>query len=88
MALIKKEALEKFEVVNANTIPMIQCRHSIWVEDDATGEKFGSPQYHRHVITPTDDVSQESAQIQALAAALFTPEVKAAYEAQLAEQAQ
>jgi len=84
MALIKKEALDKCEVVNMDTIPMIQCRHAVWVEDD--GVVIGGKQYHRHVLTPDSDVSNEPASVQAMAAAIFTDEVKAAYAAKLAEQ--
>jgi len=85
MALTKVEKLDKCEVVNMDTIPMIQCRHVIYVEDD--GQVIGGKQYHRHVIAPTDDVSGEDAQVQALAAAIFTDEVKAAYTAKLAAEA-
>jgi hypothetical protein len=35
--------------------------------------------YHRRVIHPTDDVSEEGNSIQELAAELFTDEVKAAW---------
>ena len=84
MALTKVERLDKCEVVNMDTIPMIQCRHVIYVEDD--GVVIGGKQFQRHVIAPTDDVSGEDAQVQALAAAIFTDEVKAAYTAKLAEQ--
>ena len=86
MALIKKEAMDKCEIVGMDSIPLIQCRHAVWVEDDETGEKFGGVQYHRHVISPADDVSGEEAQIQALAAVLFTDEVKAAYAAKQAQE--
>jgi len=83
--LEKKETLDKVEVVNMDTIPMIQCRHAIWVEDDVTGEVFGGKQFHRHVIAPDSDVSNEPASVQAMASAIFTDEVKAAYAAKLAE---
>ena len=83
MALIKKEALDKVEIVNMDTVPSIQCRHSIWVEDDETGEMFGGKQYHRHVVMPDSDVTTEAAQVQALATTLFTQEVKDAYAAQI-----
>lgn len=85
MALTKVEKLDKAEVVNMDTIPMIQCRHVVYVEDD--GVIIGGKQYHRHVISPSDDVSGEDAQVQALAAAVFTPEVKAAHAALMASQA-
>ena len=85
MALIKVETLDKVEIVGMDTIPAIQCRHAIWVEDDVTGEVFGGKQFHRHVLTPDSDVSNEPASVQAMAAALFTDEVKAAYAAKMAE---
>jgi len=84
MALTKIEKLDKYEIVNADTIPMIQCRHAVWVEDD--GQVIGGKQYHRHVITPIDDVSGEDVQLQAVASAIFTQEIKDAYTAMLAEQ--
>lgn len=67
--------LDKVEAVNLDTTPILQCRHAQVAED---GTKYG---YHRHVINPLDDVSAEPAQVQALAAAIFTPEVKAAAQA-------
>lgn len=82
MALMKIEKLDKCEVVNMDTIPMLQCRHAVWVEDE--GQIIGGKQYHRHVITPADDVSGEDAQVQALAAAIFTQEVKDAYASSVA----
>ena len=41
--------------------------------------------YHRRVLTPDADVSSESAEIQGMASALWTDEVKAAYAAHIAE---
>tara|TARA_R110000744_G_scaffold275760_1_gene388576 strand:+ start:586 stop:822 length:237 start_codon:yes stop_codon:yes gene_type:complete len=40
-----------------------------------------SSSYHRRSLTPDADVSGESAEIQAMAGALWTDAVKAAYEA-------
>ena len=84
MALTKVSKLDKYEIVNADTIPVIQCRHAVWVEED--GVMIGGKQYHRHVIAPDTDVSNEDAQIQAVASAIFTDEIKAAYAAKLAEE--
>ena len=39
--------------------------------------------YHRRVLTPDADVSGESSEVQALASAVWTDEVKAAYAAKL-----
>lgn len=80
MALTEKTVCDKFEIVQADTIPMIQCRHANIVERD--GVEIAR-QFERHVLNPLSDVSGESAQIQALAAAIFTDEVKAAYQAKL-----
>ena len=83
MSLIKKETLDKVEIVGMDSLPAIQCRHAIWVEDD--GVVIGGKQYHRHVLTPDSDVSNEPASVQALAAAIFTDEVKVAYAIKMAE---
>ena len=86
MALIKKvNETDKVEIVGVHK--HIQIRSATWVEDDATGEKFGSPQYSRRVIAPNDDISGESAEVQALVAAVHTQEIKDAYAAFVASQA-
>ena len=86
MALAKKiDELNKIEIVG--DYKHIQIRSAEWVEDDETGEKFGSPQYSRRVIAPNDDVSGESAEVQALVAAVHTQEIKDAYAAFVASQA-
>ena len=86
MALVKvTNDMDKVEIVGQ--FKHIQLRSSTHVEDDATGEKFGSPQYSRRVIAPNDDISSESAEVQALVAAVHTQAIKDAYAAFLAEQA-
>lgn len=44
-----------------------------------------SSSYHRRVLTPNADVSGESSEVQAMAEALWTDEVKAAYAARDSE---
>jgi hypothetical protein len=39
-----------------------------------------STSYHRHVVAPGDDYSQEDARVQAICAATHTTEVVAAYQ--------
>ena len=86
MALVKKtNSTDKIEIVGQ--YKHIQLRQAEWVEDEATGEKFGSPQYSRRVIAPNDDISNESTEVQTLVAAVHTQEIKDAYAAFLAEQA-
>jgi hypothetical protein len=40
-----------------------------------------SSSYHRHVVAPGDDYSAEDAEVQAVCAAVHTPEIVAAYQA-------
>jgi hypothetical protein len=85
MALQKiTNELDKIEIVG--DYKHIQIRSATWVEDDATGETFGAKQYSRRVIAPNDDISGESAEVQALVAAVHTQEVKDAYATFVAEQ--
>ena len=58
----------------------IQCRRADIVEKD--GVEIGRT-YHRHVRNPGDDVSEDCAELQAVAAALWTPEVVAAYQSHI-----
>ena len=73
---------DKVEIVGQ--FKHVQLRAATWVEKD--GVKIGQPEYHRRVILPLDDVSSESAEVQAIVAAVHTDEVKAAYQAHLEEQ--
>lgn len=82
--LEKKTVTDKIEIVNADTIPMIQVRQATWVEEN--GVVLGGKGYHRYVVTPASELQGESSQVQAMAMALFTQDVKDAYAAKLAEQ--
>jgi hypothetical protein len=70
----------KLEIIPPFSI--IQCRRADSIEKD--GVEVGKT-YHRHTRAPGDDVSEDCAELQAVAAALWTPEVIAAYQAFLAE---
>jgi len=61
----------------------IQVRTKTAIKED--GVEITS-QFHRHVVVPGADVSAEDAKVQAIAAAIHTPEVIAAYEAAIASQ--
>ena len=62
---------------------IIQCRRADIVEKD--GVEVGRT-YHRHCRVPGEDVSEDCTELQAVAAALWTEEVIAAYQAHLASQ--
>ena len=84
MALVEvTDEINKVEIVGA--FKHIQIRSATWVEKD--GVMIGSQQYSRRVISPLDDVSSESSEVQAIAAAVHTDAVKAAYQAHLDAQA-
>ena len=68
----------KLEVLSSGTI---QVRVATVVCKD--GVEIGRS-YHRHCLTPGSDTSKEEPETQAVAAAVWTPEVVSAYEAQQA----
>lgn len=70
----------KIEIIPPYSI--LQCRRADIVEKD--GVEVGRT-YHRHVYVPGDDVSNECDEMKAVAAALWTPEVIAAYQASISE---
>lgn len=82
MALTERTVEDKIEI--CGEFKHIQVRTATIIERD--GVEI-SRSFSRHVIAPTDDVSAESAEVQAIAAAVHTADVKAAYEAHLAAQA-
>ena len=81
MALTERTVEDKIEIVG--DYKHIQVRTATIIERD--GVEI-SRSFHRHVIAPDADVSGESAEVQAIAAAVHTAEVKAAYAAHLAAQ--
>lgn len=70
----------KLEIIPPYSV--IQVRRADIVEKD--GVEVGRT-FHRHVVAPGDDVSAESDQVKSVAAALWTPEVTAAYQANIDE---
>ena len=81
MALTERTVEDKIEIVG--DFKHIQVRTATVIERD--GVEI-SRSFSRHVIAPDADVSGESAEVQAIAAAVHTDEVKAAYAAHLASQ--
>jgi hypothetical protein len=75
MALTEKILVDKVELIENNSI---QIRTATVIERDGTEI---SRTFHRHVVHPGDDVSNEDPKVQAIANAIWTPEVIAAYQA-------
>ena len=79
MALIEKQIVDKVELVQTNHI---QVRTANIIEKD--GVEIART-FHRHVLAPGDDVSGQDPKVQAIASAVWTEEVIAAYQASLLE---
>jgi len=78
MALTERTADDKIEIVG--DYKFIQVRTATIIERD--GVEI-SRSFHRRVVSPLDDVSNETDEIKALAAVVHTAEVKAAYQAHI-----
>jgi hypothetical protein len=76
MALTEKQVVDKIEVVG--DFKHIQVRTATVIERDGVEV---SRSFHRHVISPDGDVSNESADVKAIAKVVHTDAVKAAYAA-------
>ena len=81
MALTERTVQDKVEIVG--DFKHIQVRTATVIERD--GVEI-SRSFHRHVVAPDADVSGESAEVQAIAAAVHTQAVKDAYAAHIAAQ--
>ena len=81
MALTERTVEDKIEIVG--DFKYIQVRTATIIERD--GVEI-SRSFSRHVVAPDADVSGESPEVQAIAAAVHTDEVKAAYQAHIEAQ--
>ena len=81
MALTEETVQDKIEIVG--DFKHIQVRTASVIKRD--GVEI-SRSFSRHVVSPLDDISGESAEVQAICAAVHTDEVKAAYAAMLETQ--
>jgi S-adenosylmethionine:tRNA-ribosyltransferase-isomerase (queuine synthetase) len=75
MALEKQTVVDLIEVLENGTV---QVRTATRIIEDGVAL---SSSLHRHVVAPGDDYSQEDAKVQAICAAIQTPDVIAAYQA-------
>ena len=81
MALTERTEEDKIEVVGQ--YKTIQVRTATIVERDGTELTRA---FHRKALAPDADVSGESAEVQAIANAVWTQEIKDAYAAHIASQ--
>ena len=75
MALEKQTVVDKIEVVENGCV---QVRTATRIVEDGN---VISSSYHRHVVAPGSDYSNEDVRVQAICAATHTAEVVAAYQA-------
>ena len=77
MALEKQTVVDLIETLENGCV---QVRTATRILDDGVAV---SSSFHRHVVAPGDDYSQEDDRVKAICAAIQTPEVVAQYQAQL-----
>ena len=81
MALTESTSIDQIEIVADWNI---QVRQATIIERDG---KFVSRSFHRWVLTPDMDISNQEQKVKDIANAAWTPEVRQAYETFKAEQA-
>jgi len=79
MAITEKTIIDIIEVLQNNTI---QIRNANIIEKD--GVEIART-YHRYVINPLDDITNEDAKVQTIANAIWTEDVVNAYKALIAK---
>ena len=81
MALTEETVNDKIEAVNNGTFSVVQVRTANIIKRD--GEEI-SRSFHRHVVMPDADLTQEDADVAAICTPVFTQTVKDAYAAHVA----
>jgi len=81
MALTENASIDQIEIVGGWNI---QVRQATVIERDG---QFVSRTFHRWVLTPDSDISSQEQKVKDICGAVWTPEVKTAYETFKAEQA-
>lgn len=80
MAITQSLVVEQIEVTSNNTVQIRQINQ--YVDDSTKPATVTFAGYQRHVICPGDDYSKEEPKVQAICAAIHTPEVVAQYKAE------
>ena len=81
MAITKETVQDKIEVVG--DFKHIQVRTATVIKEDG---KEISRSFHRHVVAPNSDISDESEDVQAMARQFHTDAIKKAYAEHIAKQ--
>jgi len=81
MAITKELIEDKIEIVGE--FKHVQVRTATVIKED--GVELNRS-FHRHVLNCLDDISEQSAEVQAICNAVWTDELKAAYQAFLDSQ--
>lgn len=83
MALSETTVEDKIEIVDCGGWKVIQVRTATVISRD---DVEISRTFHRHIVSPTDDWSGESTEVQAMCNTFHTTEAIAAYNAAQAAQ--
>jgi hypothetical protein len=81
MAITKELIEDKIEIVGE--FKAVQVRTATVIKED--GVELNRS-FHRHTLSCLDDISEQSAEVQAICNAVWTDELKAAYQAFLDSQ--
>lgn len=76
----KQVSVDKIEIVG---LGHVQVRTASTILEDGN---IIAKSFHRHVVAPGDDYSGEDSKVQAVCAAVHTPEIISAYKAAIAAQ--
>jgi hypothetical protein len=76
MSVTQKSVVDMIEIVESGAVQVRTANRIL----DENGSVISSS-FHRHVVFPGDDYSNEDARVQAICAATHTAEVIAAYKA-------
>ena len=81
MSLTKEKSIDVIEVVENG---ILQVREAVKIIEDGN---VLSSSYNRFTLSPGDDITSQEPRVQAIANAVWTPEVISAYKAQQLETA-
>ena len=77
MALVERTIIDKIEVVGE--FKHVQVREDRQIINDSNDEIRSRGNYYRYVLSPDEDISGQPTEVQAVANAAWTDEVKAAF---------